>query len=405
MHNVVICDLIRTPIGRYAGALSSVRADDLATLPIQYLKNKHPNLPWEQLDEVILGCANQAGEDNRNVARMAALLAGLPESVPAVTVNRLCASGLDAVGLAARSVKAGEAEFMLAGGVESMSRAPFVQSKSQEAFARTPEIYDTTIGWRFVNKKMQANFGIDSMPETAENVAEKYQISRADQDAFALRSQQKAAEAQQAKRFDIEIMPVDITNRKKQVTQITQDEHLRPDTTLDALAKLKAPFRTQGGTVTAGNASGVNDGAACVLMTSQTFAEQHQLQPLARVVGYASAGVEPKYMGIGPVPAIHKVLKQTGLSLEQMDVIELNEAFASQSLAVLRELGLSDDDARVNPNGGAIALGHPLGMSGTRLVITATHELKQRQGRYALCSMCVGVGQGVALILENLSAV
>ncbi len=404
MEQVFICDAIRTPIGRYAGALSSIRADDLAALPIQYLKQQHPDLAWDQLDEVILGCANQAGEDNRNVARMAALLAGLGDSVPAITVNRLCASGLDAIGMATRAIKSGEAQFMLAGGVESMSRAPFVQSKPEAAFSRTPTIYDTTIGWRFVNPKFKASFGVDSMPETAENVAEKYQINRADQDLFAYHSQQKTAVAQQNGIFDVEILPVEITDRKKNTIRISADEHPRAETTLEALSKLKTPFRKEGGSVTAGNASGVNDGAACVLMSSASFAAAHQLQPLARVVATASAGVEAKYMGIGPVPAVHKVLKLAGLTLDQMDVIELNEAFAAQSLAVMRELGLQDDDPRVNPNGGAIALGHPLGMSGTRLVITAMHELKRRQGRYALCTMCVGVGQGVAMILENIQA-
>ncbi|MDQ8954196.1 3-oxoadipyl-CoA thiolase [Acinetobacter rudis] len=401
MEQVYICDAIRTPIGRYAGALSTVRADDLAALPIAHLKNKYPNLPWAELDEVILGCANQAGEDNRNVARMAVLLAGLPEHVPALTVNRLCASGLDAVGLAARAIKAGEAQFMLAGGVESMSRAPFVQSKPTTAFSRTPEIFDTTIGWRFINKKLKAAYGVDSMPETAENVAEKYQINRIDQDLFAFNSQQKTAKAQQDGIFNIEILPVTLVDAKKRTIVFSQDEHPRADTDLESLARLKTPFRVDGGTVTAGNASGVNDGAACMLLASRTFAEQHGLPVLAKVVAIASAGVEPKYMGIGPVPAVLKLLKQTGLSLEQMDVIELNEAFASQSLAVIRELGLKDDDARINPNGGAIALGHPLGMSGSRLVITAAHELQRRQGRYALCTMCVGVGQGVALILER----
>lgn len=401
MEQVYICDAIRTPIGRYAGALSSVRADDLAALPIAHLKNKYPALPWAELDEVILGCANQAGEDNRNVARMAALLAGLPEHVPALTVNRLCASGLDAVALAARAIKAGEAQFILAGGVESMSRAPFVQSKPTEAFSRKAEIFDTTIGWRFINKKLKAAYGVDSMPETAENVAEKYQINRVDQDIFALKSQQKTAKAQQAGIFASEIMPVELVDRKKNVTLVTQDEHPRASTDLESLGKLATPFRKEGGTVTAGNASGVNDGAACLLLASGSFAEQHGLPVLAKVVAAASAGVEPKYMGIGPVPAVQKVLKQTGLSLEQMDVIELNEAFASQSLAVIRELGLQDDDTRINPNGGAIALGHPLGMSGSRLVMTAAHELQRRQGKYALCTMCVGVGQGVALILER----
>lgn len=401
MEQVYILDGIRTPIGRYAGGLSGIRADDLAALPIQYLKNQHPHLPWNELDEVILGCANQAGEDNRNVARMASLLAGLPDSVPAITVNRLCASGLDAVGLAARAIKSGEVQFVLAGGVESMSRAPFVQSKATTAFSRTPEIFDTTIGWRFVNPKFKANFGVDSMPETAEHVAEKYQISRDDQDLFAYRSQQKTAVAQQNGVLAEEILPVTIQDRKKNSITIDTDEHPRADTTVDALAALKAPFRKEGGSVTAGNASGVNDGAACMLLGSPEFASKHGLKPLAKVVAIAQAGVEAKYMGIGPVPAVHKVLKQTGLTLDQIDVIELNEAFAAQSLAVMRELGLQDDDHRVNPNGGAIALGHPLGMSGTRLVITAMKELKRRNGKYALCTMCVGVGQGVALIIEN----
>ncbi len=404
MEQVFICDAIRTPIGRYAGALSSIRTDDLAALPIQYLKQQHPTLAWDQLDELILGCANQAGEDNRNVARMASLLAGLPDSVPAITVNRLCASGLDAIGLAARAIKSGEAQFVLAGGVESMSRAPFVQSKPETAFSRTPSIYDTTIGWRFINPKFKANFGVDSMPETAENVAEKFQISREDQDLFAFNSQKKTATAQLNGVFAEEICAVEIIDRKKNLTRITEDEHPRADTSLESLAKLKAPFRKQDGSVTAGNASGVNDGAACVLLTSEGFATANQLKPLAKVIAMASAGVEAKYMGIGPVPAVQKLLKQTGLSLDQMDVIELNEAFAAQSLAVMRALGLDDEDARVNPNGGAIALGHPLGMSGTRLVITAMKELKRRNGKYALCTMCVGVGQGVALILENFDA-
>lgn len=401
MEQVYIFDAIRTPIGRYAGGLSGIRADDLAALPIQHLKNQHPDLPWAELDEVILGCANQAGEDNRNVARMASLLAGLPDSVPAITVNRLCASGLDAVGLAARAIKSGEAQFVLAGGVESMSRAPFVQSKPAAAFSRSPEIFDTTIGWRFINPKFKTAFGVDSMPETAENIAEKYQISREDQDLFAYRSQQKTAAAQQNGILAEEILAVAIHDRKKNTVTIAADEHPRAETTLEALSSLKAPFRKAGGSVTAGNASGVNDGAACMLLGNQQFAAQHGLKPLAKVVAIASAGVEAKYMGIGPVPAVQKVLKQAGLSLDQVDVIELNEAFAAQSLAVMRELGLKDDDARVNPNGGAIALGHPLGMSGTRLVITAMKELKRRKGKYALCTMCVGVGQGVALIIEN----
>lgn len=405
MEQVFICDMIRTPIGRYAGALSHIRTDDLAALPIQYLKNQHPDLPWHELDEVILGCANQAGEDNRNVARMATLLAGLPDNVPAITVNRLCASGLDAIGLGARAIKSGEAQFVLAGGVESMSRAPFVQSKPTSAFSRTPEIFDTTIGWRFVNPKFKANFGVDSMPETAENVAEKYQISREDQDLFAYNSQQKVATAQANGIFADEIMTIEWLDRKKNIIQFAADEHPRADTTLEALNKLKTPFRKEGGSVTAGNASGVNDGAACVLLTNENFATAHGLTKIAKVLGIASAGVEAKYMGIGPVPAVRKVLQQTGLTLEQMDVIELNEAFAAQALAVTRELGLKDNDTRVNPNGGAIALGHPLGMSGTRLVITAAKELQRRNGKYALCTMCVGVGQGVALILERVDAV
>lgn len=401
MEQVYICDFIRTPIGRYAGALSSIRADDLAALPMKFLLEKYPNLPWSQLDEIILGCANQAGEDNRNVARMAGLLAGIPESVPAITVNRLCASGLDAVSFATRSIKSGEAQFIVAGGVESMSRAPFVQSKPTDAFSRTPEIFDTTIGWRFINKKLKEKFGVDSMPETAENVAEKYQISREDQDLFAFNSQQKVAASQQSGFFDGEIVPVELIDRKRNVTYITKDEHPRAETTLEGLRKLKTPFRKDGGSVTAGNASGVNDGAAAIMLANEKFVQENNLQPLVKIVAVASAGVEPKYMGIGPVPAVQKVLKLANLTLNDIDVIELNEAFAAQALACMRELGLKDDDSRVNPNGGAIALGHPLGMSGSRLVIAATRELKKRQGRYALCTMCVGVGQGVALILEN----
>ncbi|WOE31830.1 MULTISPECIES: 3-oxoadipyl-CoA thiolase [unclassified Acinetobacter] len=401
MQQVYIFDAIRTPIGRYAGSLSQIRSDDLAALPINYLYQRHPQLPWAELDEVILGCANQAGEDNRNVARMAALLAGLPDSVPALTVNRLCASGLDAIGLAARSIKAGEAQFILAGGVESMSRAPFVQAKPVTAFSRSPEIYDTTIGWRFINAKFKAQFGVDSMPETAEHVAQKFAVNRKDQDLFAYRSQQKAAHAQRNGILAEEILPVTVAINRQQTVTITADEHPRADTTLETLASLKTPFRAVDGSVTAGNASGVNDGAACVLLGNQAFADRYGLPPLVRVVAMASAGVEAKYMGIGPVPAVHKVLQHSGLTLAQMDVIELNEAFAAQALAVIRELGLADDDQRINPNGGAIALGHPLGMSGTRLVITAMKELKRRQGKYALCTMCVGVGQGVALILEN----
>ncbi|WAG81781.1 3-oxoadipyl-CoA thiolase [Metapseudomonas furukawaii] len=401
MNDALIIDAVRTPIGRYAGALSGVRADDLGAVPIRALMARHPELDWSAVDDVIYGCANQAGEDNRNVARMAALLAGLPQSVPGTTLNRLCGSGLDAVGSAARALRCGEAGLMIAGGVESMSRAPYVLGKAETAFSRQAEIFDTTIGWRFVNPLMQAEFGIDSMPETAENVAERFGISRADQDAFALRSQQRAAAAQANGRLAKEIVPVEIPQRKGQPKVVSQDEHPRGDTTLEQLARLGTPFR-QGGSVTAGNASGVNDGACALLLASPAAARRHGLKARARVVGMATAGVEPRIMGIGPVPATRKVLELTGLSLADMDLIELNEAFAAQGLAVLRELGLADDDARVNPNGGAIALGHPLGMSGARLVTTALHELEERQGRYALCTMCIGVGQGIALIIERL---
>ncbi|BAU74734.1 beta-ketoadipyl CoA thiolase [Metapseudomonas furukawaii] len=401
MNDALIIDAVRTPIGRYAGALSGVRADDLGAVPIRALMARHPELDWSAVDDVIYGCANQAGEDNRNVARMAALLAGLPQSVPGTTLNRLCGSGLDAVGSAARALRCGEAGLMIAGGVESMSRAPYVLGKAETAFSRQAEIFDTTIGWRFVNPLMQAEFGIDSMPETAENVAERFGISRADQDAFALRSQQRAAAAQANGRLAKEIVPVEIPQRKGPPKVVSQDEHPRGDTTLEQLARLGTPFR-QGGSVTAGNASGVNDGACALLLASPAAARRHGLKARARVVGMATAGVEPRIMGIGPVPATRKVLELTGLSLADMDLIELNEAFAAQGLAVLRELGLADDDARVNPNGGAIALGHPLGMSGARLVTTALHELEERQGRYALCTMCIGVGQGIALIIERL---
>ncbi len=401
MNDALIIDAVRTPIGRYAGALSGVRADDLGAVPLRALMARHPELDWSAIDDVIYGCANQAGEDNRNVARMSALLAGLPVSVPGTTLNRLCGSGLDAIGNAARALRCGEAGLMLAGGVESMSRAPFVMGKAETAFARQAEIFDTTIGWRFVNPLMKAEFGIDSMPETAENVAEQFNISREDQDAFALRSQQRAAAAQANGRLAKEIVPVEIPQRKGPPKVVSQDEHPRGDTTLEQLAKLGTPFR-QGGSVTAGNASGVNDGACALLLASPEAAKRHGLKARARVVGMATAGVEPRIMGIGPVPATRKVLELTGLSLADMDVIELNEAFAAQGLAVLRELGLADDDARVNPNGGAIALGHPLGMSGARLVTTALHELEERQGRYALCTMCIGVGQGIALIIERL---
>jgi acetyl-CoA acyltransferase len=362
---------------------------------------RNPQVKWDQVDEVFLGCANQAGEDNRNVARMALLLAGLPETIPGVTLNRLCASGMDAVGTAFRAIASGEMELAIAGGVESMSRAPFVMGKAETAFSRQAEIFDTTIGWRFVNPLLKGQFGIDSMPETAENVAEQFNISREDQDAFALRSQHKAAAAQANGRLAKEIVPVEIPQRKGPAKVVEQDEHPRGDTTLEQLAKLGTPFR-QGGSVTAGNASGVNDGACALLLASPAAAMRHGLKARARVVGMATAGVEPRIMGIGPVPATRKVLELTGLSLADLDVIELNEAFAAQGLAVLRELGLADDDARVNPNGGAIALGHPLGMSGARLVTTALHELEERQGRYALCTMCIGVGQGIALVIERL---
>ncbi|HCF5435969.1 TPA: 3-oxoadipyl-CoA thiolase [Pseudomonas aeruginosa] len=401
MNEALIIDAVRTPIGRYAGALASVRADDLGAIPLKALIARHPQLDWSAVDDVIYGCANQAGEDNRNVARMAALLAGLPVSVPGTTLNRLCGSGLDAVGSAARALRCGEAGLMLAGGVESMSRAPFVMGKSEQAFGRSAEIFDTTIGWRFVNKLMQQRFGIDSMPETAENVAAQFNISRADQDAFALRSQHKAAAAIANGRLAKEIVAVEIAQRKGPAKIVEHDEHPRGDTTLEQLAKLGTPFR-QGGSVTAGNASGVNDGACALLLASSEAAQRHGLKARARVVGMATAGVEPRIMGIGPVPATRKVLELTGLALADMDVIELNEAFAAQGLAVLRELGLADDDERVNPNGGAIALGHPLGMSGARLVTTALHELEERQGRYALCTMCIGVGQGIALIIERI---
>jgi len=401
LTDALIIDAVRTPIGRYAGALSGVRADDLAAIPMKALMQRHPELDWSAIDDVIFGCANQAGEDNRNVAHMASLLAGLPVTVPGTTLNRLCGSGLDAVGSAARALRCGEAGLMLAGGVESMSRAPFVMGKSEQAFGRSAEIFDTTIGWRFVNKLMKKQFGIDSMPETAENVAEQFNISRADQDAFALRSQHKAAAAQANGRLAKEIVPVEIPQRKGPAKVVEQDEHPRGDTTLEQLAKLGTPFR-ENGSVTAGNASGVNDGACALLMASPAVAARYGLTARARVVAMASAGVEPRIMGIGPVPATRKVLELAGLSLNDMDVIELNEAFAAQGLAVLRELGVADDDARVNPNGGAIALGHPLGMSGARLVTTALHELEERGGRYALCTMCIGVGQGIALIIERI---
>jgi acetyl-CoA acyltransferase len=399
MTDVFICDYIRTPIGRFGGVLAPVRPDDLAAIPLRALVARNPGVDWELLDEVILGCANQAGEDNRNVARMALLLAGLPVEVPGTTVNRLCGSGMDAVIVAARAIRAGEADLVVAGGVESMSRAPFVMPKAETAYSRHAEIHDTTIGWRFVNPLMKAGYGIDSMPETGENVAEAFAISRQDQDAFAVRSQAKAAAAQAAGRLAREITPVTIPRRQGDPLVVDTDEHPRV-TTLEALAKLPTPFRS-GGTVTAGNASGVNDGAAALLLASAAAARRHGLTPIARVLGGASAGVPPRIMGIGPVPASRKLLARLGLSIADLDVIELNEAFASQGLATLRDLGIADDDPRVNPNGGAIALGHPLGMSGARICGTAALELAIRGGRRSLSTMCVGVGQGVAVVLER----
>jgi len=401
MRDVFICDAVRTPVGRYGGALAKVRSDDLAAIPIRELKRRNPKADWEKLDEVFFGCANQAGEDNRNVARMALLLAGLPGSVPGVTLNRLCASGLEAVGTAARAIRAGEMEFAVAGGVESMTRAPFVQGKAEEAFSRSAEIYDTTIGWRFINPLMKKQYGVDSMPETGENVAEEFQIKRADQDAFALRSQQRAGMAIAKGYFDTEIVPVQVPGRKGDVTTVDRDEHPRPDTTLEQLAKLKTPFRNPG-TVTAGNASGVNDGAAALIVASEDGMKAHGLTPRARVLGMASAAVPPRIMGIGPVPAVRKLLERLGHKIGDYDLIELNEAFASQSLACMRQLGLADDADHVNPHGGAIALGHPLGMSGARLALTATHGLHERDGKRAIATMCVGVGQGAALAIERI---
>ncbi len=400
MTQAFICDAQRTPFGRYGGALSGVRADDLGALPLRALMARHPNLDWAALTDVIYGCANQAGEDNRNVARMSALLAGLPLGVPGSTVNRLCGSGMDAVGTAARAIKAGEAGLMIAGGVESMSRAPFVMPKATSAFSRDNAVYDTTIGWRFINPAMRKAYGVDSMPETAENVATDFQINREDQDRFALASQKKTVAAQAAGFFDTEICPVTLPQKKGEPLIVAKDEHPR-DTSLEALSKLKGVVRPDG-TVTAGNASGVNDGACALLMASEAAAARHGLTPRARVVGMATAGVAPRIMGIGPAPATRKVLELTGLTLAQIDVIELNEAFAAQGLAVLRDLGLQDDDPRVNPNGGAIALGHPLGASGARLVMTAVNQLHRTGGRYGLATMCIGVGQGIALIVERI---
>ncbi|ACC71862.1 3-oxoadipyl-CoA thiolase [Paraburkholderia phymatum] len=399
MTDAFICDAIRTPFGRYGGALKDVRADDLGAVPIKALIERNPGVEWRALDDVIYGCANQAGEDNRNVARMSALLAGLPTDAPGSTINRLCGSGMDAVGTAARAIKAGEARLMIAGGVESMTRAPFVMGKATSAFSRQSEIYDTTIGWRFVNAQMKRVYGVDSMPETAENVAVDFEISRADQDAFALRSQEKAARAQRDGTLAHEIVPVEIPQKKGDPVCVTLDEHPR-ETSLEALGKLKGVVRPDG-SVTAGNASGVNDGACALLIANQAATEQYGLRRRARVIGMATAGVEPRIMGIGPAPATQKLLKQLNMTLDQFDVIELNEAFASQGLAVLRQLGLRDDDPRVNPNGGAIALGHPLGASGARLITTALYQLERTGGSYALCTMCIGVGQGIALAIER----
>jgi len=400
MKDAFICDAIRTPFGRYGGSLSKVRADDLGAIPLKALMERNPNVDWSTVDDVIYGNANQAGEDNRNVARMSSLLAGLPTSVPGTTLNRLCGSGIDAIGMAARSIKSGETELMIAGGCESMSRAPFVMGKAETAFSRNAEVFDTTIGWRFINKKMKAEFGVDTMPETAENVAEDFNISREDQDLFAQRSQQKAGAAMEAGIFKEEITPVVIPQRKGDPVVVDTDEHPRPSTTLEALAKLGTPFR-ENGSVTAGNASGVNDGACALLIASEEAAKANGLTPKARIVAMATVGLEPRIMGFGPAPATRKVLEKAGLTLDDMDVIELNEAFASQGLAVMRDLGLPDDAAHVNPNGGAIALGHPLGASGARLVTTAMYQLHRTGGRYALCTMCIGVGQGIAIIIER----
>jgi acetyl-CoA acyltransferase len=399
MKQAFICDAIRTPIGRYGGALKDMRADDLAAVPLRALQERNPTVDWSAIDEVILGCANQAGDDNRNVARMATLLSGLPVMVPGTTVNRLCGSGMDAVGIAARAIKAGETGLVIAGGVESMTRAPFVMGKADSAFSRNAQIFDTTIGWRFINPQMKAMYGVDSMPETAENVATDFGIGRADQDAFAVRSQNKAAAAQASGLLAEEIAAVIIPQKKGEPVTVLHDEHPRATST-EALAKLKGVVRPDG-TVTAGNASGVNDGACALLLADEDNARRFGLVPKARIVAMATAGVAPRVMGIGPVPAVRKLLQQTGMTLNQIDVIELNEAFAAQGLAVLRELGIADDDARVNPNGGAIALGHPLGMSGARLVTTATYQLQRTGGRYALCTMCIGVGQGIAMLIER----
>ena len=401
MRDAYICDYIRTPIGRFGGSLSQVRADDLAAVPLRALVERNPGVDWAAVDDVIYGCANQAGEDNRNVARMALLLAGLPKEIPGSTVNRLCGSGMDAVGIAARAIKAGEAELMIAGGVESMSRAPFVMPKASEAFSRNAEIYDTTIGWRFVNPLMKKMYGVDSMPETGENVAEEFGVTREAQDAFAVRSQDKAVAAQASGRLGREITPVTIPQRKGDPVVVSKDEHPRAGTTIESLAKLGTPFKKEGGTVTAGNASGVNDGAAALIIASAEAAKKHGLTPIARILGVASAGVAPRIMGIGPAPATKKLCARLGLKPTDFDVIELNEAFASQGIAVLRELGIAEDAGHVNPNGGAIALGHPLGMSGARIAGTAALELRERGARLALATMCIGVGQGIAIAIER----
>ena len=400
MEEAFLCDGIRTPVGRYGGALSSVRTDDLGAIPLKALMERNSGVDWEEVDDVILGCANQAGEDNRNVARMASLLSGLPQTVPGATVNRLCGSGLDAVGIASRAIKSGDQQLVIAGGVESMSRAPFVMGKASAAFSRNAEIFDTTVGWRFVNKLLQKQYGIDSMPETAENLAKEFNISRKDQDAFAWHSQQKTGQAQESGRLATEIVPVSIAQRKGDPLLVEQDEHPRPETKLEKLGKLSTPFR-ENGCITAGNASGVNDGAAALIVASEKMAIKQNLTPVARIVGMATAGVEPRIMGYGPVPATQKLLSLTGISLGEIGVIELNEAFAAQAIAVMRALKLSDDDGRVNPNGGAIALGHPLGMSGARLALTAMRELQLSKERFALCTMCIGVGQGISMLIER----
>jgi len=400
MNEAYICDAIRTPFGRYGGALSGVRTDDLAAIPIRALLERHPGVDWGALDDVVYGCANQAGEDNRNVARMALLLAGLPKEIPGDTVNRLCGSSLDALAIASRAIKSGEIDLVFAGGVESMSRAPFVMGKADAAFSRSAKIEDTTIGWRFVNPAMKAKYGTDTMPETAENVAEEYRVSRADQDAFALRSQQRTAAAVEACRLQEEIVPVSLPQKKGDPLLVAVDEQPRPDSTLEGLRRLKGIVKPEG-TVTAGNASGVNDGACALLLASEAAVKKYGLAPKARVVAAAAAGVAPRIMGMGPVPASRKVLAKAGLTVEQMDVVELNEAFAAQALAVLRELGLADDAPHVNPNGGAISIGHPLGASGARLAATATYQLGRTNGRYALCTMCIGVGQGISVVLER----